>query len=330
MKMKINLKAAVDNFRIFVHQKGWFIVEEKDIAYGYQLTVTDGAARTPVTLYSSSKALIQGKPSTLQTELKKWLYGSLAPSRNGDKFRSTQLPLLDDEPSFPEITPVSTKTQAIDMARIGSDEAGKEDYFGPLVIAAVYIDKQIEEHLIELGICDGILITDHNVTLLSQEIKELCKGYGTILTYPPEQYNELYRETENLNVLLARAHVHVITKIAQTTKSKMAIVDQFGDESFIPNILARVEDTITIKQLSQDEKDVAVAAASIVARAEFIKQLRFLSHYTGQDLPKGASNLQVVAMGKEIVAKGGRDALRKVAKLHFKTTESILQDKISL
>jgi ribonuclease HIII len=321
-----SLQAIIDTFRTFVHKKGWSITEEKVIAHGYQLTVTDGIAKTPVALYSSGKALVQGKPNTLQTELKKWVYGSLARPGSRDKVPSTQLQFFDNESTAAETGTFSTKRQATGLARIGSDESGKGDYFGPLVIAAVYVDKQTEEQLITLGIRDSKLVTDHNVTLLSQEIKALCRGHGTILIYSPEQYNELYEKTGNLNILLARAHAQVITKIAKITESKLAIVDQFGDESLVHNTLARTGCTIAVEKRPHAEGDTAVAAASIVARAEFIKQLRILSHHTDQDLPKGASNPQIVTVGREIVAKGGREALRKVAKLHFNTTETILQD----
>ena len=182
--------------------------------------MTDGAAKTPVDLYSCGKALVQGKPSTLQTELKKWCYGSLAQSGNIDKITSTQLQLLDDKPALPEIVTFSTKMQATGLARIGSDKSGKGDYFGPLVIAAVYVDKQTEEQLITLGIRNSKLVTDHNVILLSQEIKALCRGHGTILTYLPELYNELYREIGNLSILLARAHAQAITKIAENHRKQ--------------------------------------------------------------------------------------------------------------
>ena len=83
---KANLQSIIDTFCAFVHKKSWSITKEKEIAHGYQLIVTDGTAKTPVDFFSSGKVLVQGKPSTLQTELKKWCYGSLTSSGNIDKF----------------------------------------------------------------------------------------------------------------------------------------------------------------------------------------------------------------------------------------------------
>jgi len=99
MMKERNLRIIIDTFCAFVHKKDWSIIEEKEIAYGYQLIVTDGVAKTPVALYSSGKALVQGKPSVLQIELKKWCYGSSAHPVNRDKVLSTNLPLFDDKSS---------------------------------------------------------------------------------------------------------------------------------------------------------------------------------------------------------------------------------------
>jgi hypothetical protein len=95
---KISLQAFIDTFRTFVYKKGWSIIDEKEIAHGYQLIVSDGVAKTPVALFSSGKALVQGKPSMLQIELKQWVYGTPTSLKNANEVTSTQPQLLDDYP----------------------------------------------------------------------------------------------------------------------------------------------------------------------------------------------------------------------------------------
>lgn len=105
----------------------------------------------------------------------------------------------------------------------------------------------------------------------------------------------------------------------------IAIVDQFGDKVMVRNALLKLGCTITVEQRTHTEDDIAVAAASIMARAEFVQRITKLSQKVGISLPKGASDPRIVTVGREIVAQGGQSALSKVAKLHFKTTEAVLQ-----
>ena len=161
---------------------------------------------------------------------------------------------------------------------------------------------------------------------LADEIKRLCSPrHVHILSYQPTQYNQLYQEVQNLNLLLANAHAQTIQALREATGCQFALVDQFGDAFVVPNILQEMGCQITIEQRVRAEGDVAVAAASIVARAEFVKQLAELSQMVGITLPKGASDPHIVLVGREIVMQAGQETLGKVAKLHFKTTQTILQ-----
>lgn len=250
-------------------------------------------------MFTTGKALVQGKPSELQTAIKSWVY----------------------KPQLPNATP----DKVTGIARIGSDESGKGDYFGPLVVAAVYVDEQTESQLLALGVRDSKLLPDNIILAQAEEIKQICRGQGTVLSYRPERYNELYKETANLNLLLAQAHTQVIASVQRKVACNLAIVDQFGDESLVRNALAKLGCTITVEQRPHAEDDIAVAAASVIARAEFVRIIQELSTSVGIHLPKGASDPKIVTVGREIVAKYGQSALAKVAKLHFKTTEVILQ-----
>lgn len=310
----VDLQAMQEAFRQFVQDRGWSIVAEKEIQSGYQFTVTDRTTAVPVALYKTGKTLVQGKPGALQTALKAWAYGSAGPTQ-------PQLQDLVAAPSSPRMT---------GLARIGSDESGKGDYFGPLVVAAVYVDKQTEPQLQALDVRDSKQLGDSAILRLAEEIRDVCRGHGMMRAYLPERYNELYQQWSNLNLLLADAHAQVLCGLQKKVPCELAIVDQFGDEALVREALSKTGCKIALEQRHRAEDDLAVAAASIIARAEFVRQMAVLSQSAGIDLPKGASNPRIVEAGREIVAAGGLEALRKVAKLHFKITSAIMQGQATL
>jgi ribonuclease HIII len=310
------LQANIDALREFVHGKGWSIADEKEIQSGYQLTVTDGIARIPIAFFSSGKALIQGKPGVLQTELKSWW------DTRKTSYTPSSVPATIQS-SFVETPPGESATNFSGMARIGLDESGKGDYFGPLVIAAVFVDEQTEPQLNALGVRDSKLLTDSRMLVMAEEIKTLCPN----LVVPIEQkrYNELYNRVQNLNRLLGWGHAWTLEKMLEKVSTNLAIVDQFGDESYVRKALREKGRQITLVQRIHAEQDAAVAAASILARTKFVQQMEQLSQRVGKTLPKGASDPAIVTVGRELVAKYGKDILTEIAKLHFKTTELILQ-----
>lgn len=227
--------------------------------------------------------------------------------------------------SVPEIAPfISTsQPQATGLARIGLDESGKGDYFGPLVIGAVYVDESTEERLIRMGVRDSKRIAENRIMELAEEIKLLCPH--SVVSIGPKRYNELYDEIKNLNVLLAWGHARALENVLGSVDCGLAVADQFGDESFLLNALLKKGRQIRLEQRPRAEQDVAVAAASILARAEFVKRMEQLSRRVGKPLPKGASDPMIITMGREIVQKGGRSALAEIAKLHFKTTQAVMK-----
>lgn len=315
------LAAQLHRFRHFIAQKGWKITNEKEIAYGYQLTITDGQSSVPVALYATGKTLVQGKASILQAALKVWDQpvqveaASILPNQEIPK----PLPVS----AIPDTIEKASLPQATGLARIGSDESGKGDFYGPLVVAAVYVDQTSEQQLLQLGVRDSKKLTDKNMLDIAGEIRRLCPYQ--LLCYLPETYNQRYQQVANLNQLLALAHAEVIAAVARKTGSQRAIVDQFGDEALVRQALAKTGCVLQLEQRYRAEEDTAVAAASIVARAEFVRQLGRLSASIGVDLPKGASNPEIINRGRLIVQSKGEEGLRKVAKLHFKTTATILQ-----
>ncbi|MDH5704751.1 MAG: ribonuclease HIII [Candidatus Aminicenantes bacterium] len=209
----------------------------------------------------------------------------------------------------------------VEKGRIGTDESGKGDYFGPLVVAGFFLPEEQESVMAELGVKDSKKFSDKRVRELADLIK---KGYThSIVAIGPEKYNELYSKLRNLNRILAWAHARAIENILEDVNCKLAVTDQFGDKAYVLSALMKRGKTIELIQRPKAEEDLAVAAASILARAEFLKRLYFLSQDIGIELPKGASPL-VEEAGLKLVKAQGAQALDKVAKMHFKITARIL------
>ncbi|AIE84773.1 ribonuclease HIII [Fimbriimonas ginsengisoli] len=207
----------------------------------------------------------------------------------------------------------------MDEGHIGVDESGKGDFFGPLVVAACFVGP---EHLAELdGVKDSKKLTDKQSIGLAIRIKAVCPH--SIIAIGPAKYNELYAKFKNLNSLLAWGHARAIENVLELQPSKMVISDQFAaGGAAVKRALYEKGKEIEFRSMVRAEADIAVAAASILARAEFLRRLQRLGEEFGVPLPKGATN--VIPTGRVFVAKHGREALGNVAKLHFKTTQQVL------
>lgn len=208
-----------------------------------------------------------------------------------------------------------------ELGHIGTDESGKGDYFGPIVIAGVFVPDGQEAILREFGVKDSKRTSDNRARELAEMIK---RGYAhSVVSIGPERYNELYLKLRNLNRILAWGHSRAIENILEKVDCRLAITDQFGDRAFVLNALMKKGKKIELIQKPKAEEDIAVAAASLLARAEFLRRLRLLSQEVGVDLPKGASAL-VEEAGLKLVKLNGPQILERVAKTHFKITERVL------
>ena len=218
---------------------------------------------------------------------------------------------------------------------IGSDESGKGDYFGPLVACAVWVDERTLALLDTLGVRDSKALSDAQNRRLAQDVRLICEDRAAEVLVPPERYNALYdqfrREGKNLNALLAWGHARAIETVLEHAPAANAIVDQFADARYIRDRLAARETTkpLTVVQLPRAEANLAVAAASVLARDRFLGWLERASHDYGLKLPKGASD-EVEAAARRLVQSRGQESLGKVAKLHFKTTQRVLNHQTRL
>ncbi|MEW5701212.1 MAG: ribonuclease HIII [Candidatus Zixiibacteriota bacterium] len=214
----------------------------------------------------------------------------------------------------------SEGTSAIPVAqrRAGTDESGKGDYFGPLVIAAVAADFVAAARLSDWGVTDSKKLSDGRAQALARQIVQ-AKIPHTIVAIGPEKYNELHGRMKNLNRLLAWGHARAIENLLEITPVELVIADQFGDAALIEKALFAKGRSVRLVQMPQGERDVVVAAASVMARADFLRRLKALSQATGVDLPKGAGP-PVDDAAARIIARFGVEKLTGLAKCHFKNT----------
>jgi ribonuclease HIII len=170
------------------------------------------------------------------------------------------------------------------------------------------------------GVKDSKKLTDPMSLRLAGIIKRTCPH--SIIAIGPAKYNELYEKFRNLNKLLAWGHARAIENVLEQRPCRLVISDQFADPAGLKRQLFEKGRTIELRSMVRAESDIAVAAASILARAEFLNRLKRLGEDTGIGLPKGAS-AQVVEAGRRVFRERGNEGLMQVAKLHFKTTDQV-------
>ena len=206
----------------------------------------------------------------------------------------------------------------------GVDESGKGDFFGPLVIAGAYVDRGIARKLMDAGVQDSKRITsDARIRALAEAIRKTSMGLHDVVLIGPAKYNELYEKFGNLNKLLAWGHARVIENLlAKKPDCSRSLSDQFADARLIEQSLLRHGRKIDIQQRPRAESDIAVAAASILAREGFINWLEREGKKLGLRLERGVSP-GVKTAAEKIVQKNGPDGLREVAKVHFRTAHAV-------
>ena len=273
---------------------------------------------TVVTLYTSGKAVFQGKDADLASEY--WIetekinsgFVNFTNSDNKTKTKET----LKQEPI--------DKRDFMNCNSCGSDEVGTGDYFGPIVVTASYVKKEDVSYLKELGVCDSKKLTDDKILEIAPKIAKRIKYKSLILNN--KDYNT-YHKDYNMNKVKAIMHNKVLYDL-MTLKPEIdyIIVDEFAKEKNYYNYLKDakyIQKGITFLTKAED-KNLAVASSSIISRYLFLKEFDKLSKSLEIDLPKGASP-EVDKVGKIIVEKYGIDKLEEVAKLNFQNTKRIIE-----
>ncbi len=211
------------------------------------------------------------------------------------------------------------------LPRFGVDESGKGDFFGPLCIAGVYVNESVINAWKDIGIRDSKNISsDKKISDLAELIRKTPGCVVDTVVVGNEAYNRLYEKMKSVNTLLAWGHARVIENLMgkryqMNPPPVKAISDQFAaSKSVIEKALMAQGKEIQLVQRHKAEEDIAVAAASILARDAFVKGLAKLEKDFAIKLPKGAS-AAVDKAAKEFVETRGAGELQKISKLHFRT-----------
>lgn len=267
--------------------------EFSDLAYGH---FSARKGKCSVGYYQSGKVVLQGK------EAREFIEFHFEPEVTGE------IRLGYEEIHNPEMF----------QPHFGVDEAGKGDFFGPLVIAGAYLTPETTRQLMDAGVRDSKRVgSDKVVQEMAEKVRVLTNNAVSVVSIGPEKYNELYLKMGNLNRLLAWGHGQVIANLHESYPDcPRALSDQFAHESLIERELKRRQIDIEMQQRTKAESDTAVAAASIIARATFVSEMEKLGG--DEPLPKGAGT-HVKEWARTVATEQGVEALQKICKKHFKT-----------
>lgn len=280
-------------------------VRDKKIPYAiFQAQEED----TVITLYESGKAMFQGTSADVDAAM--W----------GTVLDNTKEKLEEQKKKDLKYHSCSS---------VGSDEVGTGDYFGPIVVTAAYVKKEDVEKLEKLGVGDSKKITDDKIKKITPKLIKIVKYRSMILTN--KEYNEKYTKDINMNKIKAILHNKVLYQLITEEQPKIdyIIVDEFARENRYYeylNGMPNIQRNITFMTKAED-KNLAVAAASIISRYIFLKEFDKLSDSIHIPLPKGAGR-DVDTIGEEIVEKWGEEKLQDIAKVNFKNTDRILHTLI--
>lgn len=278
---------------------------EKVIPYVvFQATEED----TVITMYESGKIMFQGTSADVDANMWKAMDGQSATAEIEKK--------QQDENSG----------KYHDCAAVGSDEVGTGDYFGPIVVTAAFVSKDDIPYLMELGIRDSKKLTDEKILSIAPLVSKKIKYRSIIVTN--EEYNLKYSKEMNMNKIKAILHNKMLYQLITEEQPNYdyIIVDEFAKEKNYYNYIkdsTNIQRGITFMTKAED-KNLAVACASVISRYLFIKEFDKLSDALHIPLPKGAGP-QVDKIGQEILEKYGEEKLTEIAKLNFLNTQRILK-----
>lgn len=292
----IIFKEFVDDLRI-KFQKIATVTAEKEISYGHQLTCERDGERALVSVYYNKKNQFRIVWPTNKNQL-----------------------CLD---LMAEVGVLANRDEDFNNIWAGSDESGKGDFFGPLVVAAVVLNKEIATELLLAGVKDCKEMTDKKVLELEPFVIEKALAFS-VLELTPKQYNYRYTQLKNLNTLNASVHFHALKDVLeQVPEAEGALIDQFLNTDIIIRELHKIFPEKKFLQRPKAEENTAVAAASLLARARFLHSMDLLAKKAGlNSLPKGSGPVQA-GVAREISNKFGKDILVKFVKTHFSTYKDI-------
>lgn len=279
-----------------------------EIPYGIQFKVSVNGMESTVRIYESTKKGVTVDTSQVKSSTVMNLLSSLSSKDvcSKDKNKKNKQYQSDSD----------------DVDLIGIDESGKGDFFGPLCVAGVYATKRDKEELKRIGVKDSKDLSDDKISELAEKIKKIC-DYTISITVHNEDYNNEYKEFENLNKLLSHYHSKAIIYLSNKSGCKLALSDKFNySDKMLEELVHEIDDSIVMEQKCKGESNIVVAAASILARDAYVKACDRLIKDYGIPFNKGCSHI-TKKVAKQFIDKYGRDELYKVCKTHFKTYREI-------
>ena len=301
----VNIADKIHEIKEYCEKNDFSIISETPINYGIQLKIVDDKSRITVNVYQGKRGVsvvVGGGESELKRSLQSFEAIKAAAAK----------PV-----GMPAVTPTFWG---------GSDEAGKGDYFGPLAVAAVSVDKNSAKLLQQLGIRDSKKLNDDKVMALAAKIKTLDKVFYAEVVLFPVDYNKKYAEFSmvgnNLNDILAELHAQVALELfSKNPNIEQYIVDRFAADAILAKWF-KLPKSVRLINIPKAESDIAVAAASVLARALFLQGLKTLDNEFSIKLPKGAAG-HVTHYAVKIVRERGADIIDYCAKKHFKNSLDI-------
>jgi ribonuclease HIII len=293
------------DLRSLLDREGVEIAGSRAIDHGTQYDLARDDETAKLNVYRTGKISAGGRASGLRELLEGWRtsqtsVGGTRPSTA----RAGGRPILDGTP------------------RLGIDEAGKGDYFGPLVVAGVRItNAKTARKLLEIGVRDSKEIRASGIRRISGRIIEAVgRNNVHVISLPPLEYEASRAAAGNVNKLLGELDATLMGKLVDEVE--VVVVDEFAG-SARSYLLPFVPDGVRLEVRPRAEDDAAVAAASIVARGRQLEEIERLSERVGFGLPLGATH--VVEAGRRVVGELGEEGLAEVAKIHFATTRRALE-----
>lgn len=266
------------------------------------------------TLYESGKVMFQGIGADIEasywTEQERVLNGKVIDTSSKEKEKKEK----DEKKVF------------INEASVGSDEVGTGDYFGPLVVTAAFVSKENIAWMQDLGVRDSKKLTDDKIIKIAPELIKRIPHTTIVLTN--QEYNQYHTTDFNMNKVKAILHNKCLLSVIKKdgVSYTKIVVDQFEPEKAYYAHISKVHERVTNITFMTKAEDqcMSVAAASIISRYIFLKEMKKLSSRFNIEMPLGASNL-VDEVGATLVTKYGKDILKEIAKLSFKNTEKIYE-----
>ena len=292
--------------RRLLRDEGAEVAASRPIDHGTQYDLVRNGESVKLNVYRTGKVSTGGKASRLMEVLEGWRTGEGRAGRGGSRAPAGSRPALDGTP------------------RLGIDEAGKGDYFGPLVVAGVRVaGEEMAAELREIGVRDSKTVGVLGARPLAERILGAVGPENVrVVVLGPEEYEARRRAAGNVNDLLGEVDAGIIHELQDEVE--LIVVDQYA-KGARARLASSVPSGVRLEVRPRAEDDAAVAAASILARARQLDEVDRLSETVGFRLPLGATH--VLDAGRRVVRERGRRELDRVAKTHFATTKRVIGEE---